>query len=69
MAVMLIITAICGVLALQTGINTDMTKYLPDDSNMKQGLDVMAANFPETTENSSIRVMFDNLRKRKKKSY
>jgi predicted RND superfamily exporter protein len=68
MAVMLIITAICGVLALQTGINTDMTKYLPDDSNMKQGLDVMAANFPETTENSSIRVMFDDLTEAQKKT-
>ena len=31
----------------QVGINTDMTKYLPDDSSMKQGVDIMAEEFSD----------------------
>lgn len=61
LATMLIITFLCGYLALKTGINTDMSKYLPDNSNMRQGLTLMNENFPAAPQNSTIRVMFDNL--------
>ena len=57
----LILTAICGYLALQVGINYDMTKYLPDSSSMKRGLDIMTEEFPEMATESTIRVMFDDL--------
>ena len=43
-------------------INTDMSKYLPDDSEMKQGKDLMGEQMPETLKvQSSLRVMFDDL--------
>ncbi|MBR2789078.1 MAG: MMPL family transporter, partial [Eggerthellaceae bacterium] len=57
----LAITLICGFLALQVPINYDMTKYLPDSSSMKHGIDIMAEEFPEMATESSIRVMFDDL--------
>ena len=39
-------------------INTDMSKYLPDDSEMKQGKDLMGEQMPETLKvQSSLRVM------------
>lgn len=60
-AVVLIITAGCAFLLPKVNINTDMTKYLPDDSNMKQGIDIMAKDFPDIEENSTIRVMFRDL--------
>ena len=43
------------------GINEDMTKYLPDDSNMKAGMDIMTDAFPEMETSNAIRVMFDDL--------
>ena len=36
-----------GMLVPRVNINTDMTRYLPDDSPMKQGMDVVAACSPE----------------------
>lgn len=42
-------------------INEDMTKYLPDDSEMKAGIDIMAEEFPDMEMSSTIRVMFDDL--------
>lgn len=59
--VMLVLTAVSGVLAVRVPINRDRTKYLSDDSNMKQGISIMESAFPEAAEKASIRVMFDNL--------
>ena len=43
-------------------VNTDMSLYLPDDSEMKQGKDIMAEQMPDTLNvQSQVRVMFDNL--------
>ena len=43
-------------------VNTDMSKYLPDDSEMKQGKELMTEQMPATQNvQSQIRVMFDNL--------
>lgn len=58
---MLILTVVCGILMPFVGINYDMTKYLPDDSSMKIGIDLMAEDFPDMTEESNIRVMFQDL--------
>ncbi len=60
-AVMLVLTAVCAVLALRVPINRDRTKYLADSSEMKQGLSIMEDVFPESDETASIRVMFDDL--------
>ena len=41
-------------------INKDMTKYLPADSDMRRGLDLMEAEFGKE-ESSTLMVMFDDL--------
>lgn len=43
-------------------VNSDMTKYLPDDSSMKQGLDVMQTNFDMASFSlPDVRVMAKDL--------
>jgi len=50
----------CGGLIPFVNVNKDMTKYLPKDSAMRHGLDLMKAEFGD--ENSSdLEVMFDDL--------
>ena len=50
----------CGGLIPFVNINKDMTKYLPKDSAMRHGLDLMKAEFGD--ENSSnLEIMFDDL--------
>lgn len=58
---MLVITVLCGLLIPKVEINTDMTKYLPDESSMAQGIDIMAENFENMSTTQTIRVMFKNL--------
>lgn len=43
---MLILTAVCAFLIPKVSVNSDMTKYLPDDSSMKQGISLMEKEFP-----------------------
>ena len=57
----LLIAVICALLALRVPVNTDMTKYLPDDSSMKIGLDLMKEEFPDQQMDATIRVMFAGL--------
>ena len=59
--VVLILTVICGLLIPQVNVNDDMTKYLPDDSSMKIGMDIMDESFPEAETDNTIRVMFTAL--------
>lgn len=57
----LVAAGICGMLIPKVGINTDMAKYLPDDSKMKTGTDLMNEEFPDDPEDNTIRVMFKGL--------
>ena len=60
LAVMLALAVVCGVLMFGVGINSDLTKYLPDDSEMRRGMELMEEHFPD--EGSyTIRVMFKDL--------
>ncbi len=60
--VTMLILAVVSIICSQfVEINEDMTKYLPDDSNMKAGLDIMEEEFPEMETSNTIRVMFDDL--------
>lgn len=61
LAVMLVICAFCAALIPKVEINTDMTKYLPDDSSMHQGIEIMADEFNDMTMSQTIRVMFEGL--------
>jgi len=63
---MLILTAICTFLVPKVSVNSDMTKYLPDDSSMKQGISLMEKEFPTEGESYTIRVMFKGLSSEKK---
>ena len=61
LAVLFLITAACIFLIPKVAVNKDRTKYLADDSGMKQGIAIINSDFPEEDEKSSIRVMFDDL--------
>lgn len=61
LAIMLVLTVVSVVCSGFVGINEDMTKYLPDDSSMKAGMDIMNGTFPEMETANGIRVMFDDL--------
>ena len=66
LSAMLILTAICAFLVPKVSVNSDMTKYLPDDSSMKQGISLMEKEFPTEGESYTIRVMFKGLGSEKK---
>ena len=66
LAVMLILAVVCAALMPFVGVNTDMTKYLPDNSQMKIGMDHMNEAFPDAEETYTIRVMFRGLDARDK---
>ena len=66
LVVMLALAVVCAALMPFVGINTDMTKYLPDSSQMKIGMDRMNEAFPDVTETYTIRVMFRGLDARDK---
>ena len=66
LAVMLILAVVCAALMPFVGVNTDMTKYLPDSSQMKIGMDHMNEAFPDAVQTYTIRVMFRGLDAREK---
>ncbi len=61
LGVMLALCVVSAMLVPKVNINTDMTKYLPDDSSMGIGMDIMAEEFPNTQTPKTIRVMFKGL--------
>lgn len=61
LAFMLVIAVLCGLLIPKVEINTDMTKYLPDDSSMSQGIEIMKDNFENMSTTQTIRVMFNGI--------
>ena len=64
---MLLIAAVvvaiaCALMIPHTNINTDMTRYLPNDSQMKQGIDQMTEEFgTDAVGTGIVRVMFWSL--------
>ena len=58
LSAMLILAAVCAFLVPKVSVNSDMTKYLPDDSSMKQGISLMEKEFPTEEESYTVRVMF-----------
>ena len=62
----LVLTGICGALIRNVNINTDLTKYLADDSQMNEGMKLMASEVEETQQNNVIRVMFKGLDEKRK---
>lgn len=60
-AMMLAVTIFCAFLALRVEINTDMTRYLPAKSPMRQGVDILETAFPDPGEQSAFRFVFTGL--------
>ncbi|MBR6273639.1 MAG: MMPL family transporter [Lachnospiraceae bacterium] len=59
--VVLAFTVLCGFLIFKVNVNKDMTKYLPEKSSMKKGMDIMNDSFPEAETDNTIRVMYKDL--------
>ena len=59
----LFLAIICVILSFFVEINSDMTKYLADGSEMRKGLEIMNNEFLASDDAASIRVMFDDLTK------
>ena len=58
----ILLLALLGLFLLpQVKVNIDMTKYLPDDSPMKQGLDILGEEFSGLEAPNTMRVMFKNI--------
>ena len=58
--IVLALTVVCACLIPFVSINSDTTKYLPDSSSMKQGVDIMEEEFPDQAS-QFIRVMFEDM--------
>ena len=61
LALTLILAAVCGVLIPGVQVNSDMTKYLPEDSQMRAGMRLMEAEFPAEEDTRTVRAMFGGL--------
>ncbi len=58
----LLLTAVCAFLAPRVKVNSDMTKYLPDSSQMKEGLGIVEEEFGGTqTAIADVQVMYKGL--------
>ncbi len=66
MVTSLVLAAACGLLMLKVEVNSDMTKYLPDNFNMKIGMDIMNESFPAMDQGQTVRVMATGLDERGK---
>ena len=53
-----IAVVLCAVGIFNCKINYDMSKYLPDDSSVRKGMEIMSEEFGDS---SAITVMFDGL--------
>lgn len=59
---MLLLSAVCGALIPKVNVNSDMSRYLPDDSKMKQGLAIVQDEFGGTQMTGpAMRIMFRGL--------
>ena len=57
-----VVAIACALMIPHTNINTDMTRYLPNDSQMKQGIDQMTEEFgADAVGTGIVRVMFWSL--------
>ena len=60
--VTLLAVVICGILIPKVNVNSDMTKYLPDSSRMKAGMEILSSEFGRTgVDGGDVKVMFSGL--------
>ncbi|MBS5778968.1 MAG: MMPL family transporter, partial [Acholeplasma sp.] len=63
---MLLVTCVSIFVMGKVNINQDMTKYLPSNSSMKKGIDILEKELPDVKNMSTIWVMVDDLDNNKK---
>lgn len=63
-AITVALSVVCGIMMLHVNVNADMTKYLPDDSQMKSGLEIVMNEFGSSAQMSGadVHVMFEGMR-------
>lgn len=62
MSITLLAAVVCGFMIPRVNVNSDMTKYLPDHSRMKQGIEVVTNEFDAgQLSNAYVKVMFAHL--------
>ena len=62
LALMLAVAVLCGMMVPRVNVNTDMTKYLPADSEMKAALDTMSVALGDDAVSMlSVRAMYRGL--------
>ena len=66
LAFMLLVTCVSIFAMNKVNINQDMTKYLPSNSSMKKGIDILEKELPDVKNMSTIWVMIDDLDNNKK---
>ena len=59
--VMMAITLLSLLFIPRVNVNTDMSKYLPDSSRMKQGVDILNEEFSGLSDVKTLRVMFRDM--------
>lgn len=62
-AITVALAVVSGILMFHTNVNADMTKYLPDDSQMKRGLEIVTSEFGSSAQMSGadVHVMFEGV--------
>ena len=63
---MLLVTCVSIFAMGKVNINQDMTKYLPSNSSMKKGIDILEKELPDVKNMSTVWVMIDDLDNNKK---
>ena len=61
-----IVAVISLVLMNFVKVNQDMTQYLPKDSNMRLGIEIMNQEFPAVDSNEGFKIMFESLTSKQK---
>ena len=63
-AITVALGVVCGIMMFHVNVNADMTKYLPDDSQMKSGLEIVMNEFGSSAQMSGadVHVMFEGMR-------
>ena len=63
-AITVALSIVAGIMMFHVNVNADMTKYLPDDSQMKRGLEIVTSEFGSSAQMSGadVHVMFEGVR-------
>ena len=63
-AITVALSIVAGIMIFHVNVNADMTKYLPDNSQMKRGLEIVTSEFGSSAQMSGadVHVMFEGVR-------